>query len=71
MQMKKFLIEKITSQVVQEVSAAAIVHVNFIGNRIQKSAWLKGSVSGLWIQTNLDLNPGSVNNHICDYREFI
>lgn len=67
MQMRK-KIEKITSQVVQEVSAAAIAHINFIGNRIQKSAWFRGSVSGLWIQTNLGLNPGS---HICDNIQFI
>ena len=54
--MKKNLIEKSTPQVVPEISAAAIAHVNFIGNRIQKSAWLNGSVFGLWIQTYLGLN---------------
>lgn len=55
----------------QEISAAVITHGNFIGNRIQKSSWSRGSASRLWIQTNLSLNPGSVNYHICDYRQFI
>lgn len=63
-------LKKITSQVVQEISAAAIAHVNFIGIESKRQfCW------GVWYLGFGFRQPGfeysSVDYHICNHRQFM